>query len=515
MFVSSHRSGNLYVWCTTFTGKTTGPVHYTQHAEIQDATIYTVKSKYKSPLHFRWSVGHGAINNFAFSPNLFHMAIASQDGFLRIYNFSKQEYYGRMRSYFGGVLCVCWSPDGRYVAAGGEDDLISVWSFEHRRVVARGEGHQSYVTAVAFDPYTTILPDTGFSASTKPGCHGSEEALTSHVLSPRGPKTSVEHSSAASSPFLGRLASEAGDRDVVAYRLGSVGQDAQLCLWDLSADALKIRRPFSRSRSRPSRMVSRPQSMSEFPPGNPSQKHKGDGEKEEEDGKRPRADVTPHVQQEHSTDVATTQNCTSVASQHVSDSSGPALANHTGSAKQASIETQGTQERRSGNSDRAEVAQNGESKEKEASPAGSDQSTGKRDKKAKKKEEKERTGKKLAFSTPAKLKFLRRVGGHSNGQREARSFETCNSDDIAPKMHEVNVITPLVAKQISRERLTSLTFREDCIVVANYEGFINFWVRPGVELSEGKDQSTEPSASAEPSGKHPGVSCEDVTVHNI
>ena len=436
------------------------------------------------------------------------MAIASQDGFLRIYNFTTQEYYGRMRSYFGGVLCVCWSPDGRYVVAGGEDDLISVWSFEHRRVVARGEGHQSYVTAVAFDPYTTILFDAGFSASAKPGCHDSEEALTSHVLFPRSPKTSVEHSSAASSPFLGRLTSEAGDRDVVAYRLGSVGQDAQLCLWDLSADALKIRRPFSRSRSRPSRVVSRPQSMSEIPSGNPSQKHKGEGEKEEEE-KRPRADVIPPVQQEHCTDAAATQNCSSGASQHhVSDSSDHALSNHTGTAHKASNETQ---DHRSGNPDNREVPRNGESKEKEASPASSDHSTGKRDKKAKKKEEKERTGKKLAFSTPAKLKFLRRAGWHSNGQREARSFETCNSDDIAPKMHEVNLIAPLVAKKISRERLTSLIFREDCIVVANYEGFINFWVRPGVELGEGKDQSTEPSASAEPSGKHPGVSCEDAT----
>lgn len=24
------------------------------------------------------------------------------------------------------LLCVCWSPDGKYIVAGGEDDLVTV-----------------------------------------------------------------------------------------------------------------------------------------------------------------------------------------------------------------------------------------------------------------------------------------------------------------------------------------------------------------------------------------------------
>ena len=46
------------------------------------------------------------------------------------------------------MLCVAWSRDGRYVLSGGEDDLVSVWSVEQRAVVARGQGHQSWVNAV-------------------------------------------------------------------------------------------------------------------------------------------------------------------------------------------------------------------------------------------------------------------------------------------------------------------------------------------------------------------------------
>lgn len=37
------------------------------------------------------------------------------------------------------------SPDGKYVLTGGEDDLVQVWSMEDQRVVAWGEGHNSWV----------------------------------------------------------------------------------------------------------------------------------------------------------------------------------------------------------------------------------------------------------------------------------------------------------------------------------------------------------------------------------
>jgi WD40 repeat protein len=50
-------------------------------------------------------------------------------------------------------MCVCWSPDGRYILTGGQDDLVSIWSFAERRIVARCEGHHSWVSSVAFDPW--------------------------------------------------------------------------------------------------------------------------------------------------------------------------------------------------------------------------------------------------------------------------------------------------------------------------------------------------------------------------
>lgn len=46
---------------------------------------------------------------------------------------------------------VAWSPDGRYIATGGQDDLITIFSPRESRIVARCQGHSSFVTSLAFD----------------------------------------------------------------------------------------------------------------------------------------------------------------------------------------------------------------------------------------------------------------------------------------------------------------------------------------------------------------------------
>lgn len=84
-------------------------------------------------------------------------------------------------SYYGGFICVCWSPDGKYILTGGQDDLVSIWSLDERQIVARCQGHHSWVTAVAFDRWRC---------------------------------------------------------DERNYRFGSVGEDCKLLLWDFSVGML-------------------------------------------------------------------------------------------------------------------------------------------------------------------------------------------------------------------------------------------------------------------------------------
>ncbi|CAG8501598.1 8175_t:CDS:2 [Ambispora leptoticha] len=128
-----------------------------------------------------WQVSKKTVTAFAFSPDLQHVAVVSIDGCLRIVDFIQEKLYDTYTSYFGGLLCVCWSPDGKYVLTGGQDDLVTIWSFRDQRIVARCQGHQSWVTGVAFDPWRC---------------------------------------------------------DEQNYRFGSVAEDTKLLLWDFSVNAL-------------------------------------------------------------------------------------------------------------------------------------------------------------------------------------------------------------------------------------------------------------------------------------
>ena len=99
------------------------------------------------------------------------------------------ELVASARSYFGGLLCVCWSPDGKYLVLGGEDDLVTVYSFHERRVVVRGQGHKSWVSVVSFDVYNMAydaLPDgLDFSGSDDESSSGAVPAINSPTTSHR------------------------------------------------------------------------------------------------------------------------------------------------------------------------------------------------------------------------------------------------------------------------------------------------------------------------------------------
>ncbi|KAK3825813.1 MAG: WD40-repeat-containing domain protein [Benniella sp.] len=128
-----------------------------------------------------WQVSSKPITAFAFSPDLQHVAVVSMDGNLRIIDLRTERLLDTFSSYFGALKCVSWSPDGKYILTGGQDDLVTIWSFRDQKIVARCQGHQSYVTGVAFDPWRC---------------------------------------------------------DERNYRFGSVGEDAKLLLWDFSVGAL-------------------------------------------------------------------------------------------------------------------------------------------------------------------------------------------------------------------------------------------------------------------------------------
>uniref|UniRef100_A0A4W5RLW7 WD repeat-containing protein 20 n=1 Tax=Hucho hucho TaxID=62062 RepID=A0A4W5RLW7_9TELE len=239
LFLVAHSSGSLYLYNVEHTCGTTPP-HYQLLKQGDGYAVHTCKSKSaRNPL-LRWTVGEGALNEFSFSPDGKFLACASQDGFLRVFGFDAAELHGTMKSYFGGLLCVCWSPDGRYIVAGGEDDLVTVWSFSDCRVIARGHGHKSWVSVVAFDHCTTSVEDSDPPAEFS----GSDEEFHEQIHFGGG-----RDRANSSQSHLSKRNSTDGRPVSVTYRFGSVGQDTQLCLWDLTEDILFPHLPLSRTRT--------------------------------------------------------------------------------------------------------------------------------------------------------------------------------------------------------------------------------------------------------------------------
>ncbi|CAD6449317.1 283266b4-bbac-4ae6-b9bb-bf0865ba98e9 [Sclerotinia trifoliorum] len=149
-------------------------------AKLQiDKSVHSKNQKF-NPVSY-WKLSNQPINNLAFSPDNRHLAVVSENGTLRIIDYLKEQLLDIYNSYFGGLTCVCWSPDGKYVLTGGQDDLVSIWSMADSAIIARCIGHTSWVTDVAFDPW------------------------------------------------------RCDDRN---YRFGSVGEDGKLLLWDFSVGML-------------------------------------------------------------------------------------------------------------------------------------------------------------------------------------------------------------------------------------------------------------------------------------
>ncbi|KAI1435419.1 catabolite repression protein creC [Xylaria sp. CBS 124048] len=193
LFLAAHMDGSLVVYDkekedVTFSpeDEEVDPSSENTPPNVKSSDNFTVlksvhsKNQKTNPVAV-WKLSNQRINAFQFSPDSRHLAVVSEDGTMRVIDYLKEELLGLYNAYYGGFTCVCWSPDGKYVLTGGQDDLISIWYPQEKTLIARCQGHQSWVTSVAFDPWRC---------------------------------------------------------DEKNYRFGSVGEDCRLCLWDFNVGML-------------------------------------------------------------------------------------------------------------------------------------------------------------------------------------------------------------------------------------------------------------------------------------
>ncbi len=80
------------------------------------------------------------------------LAVVTGGGECCLYDKMTGAERGSFRIFFGAGLCVAFSSDGKLVALGGEDDIVTVYSTAAGGVVLRCLGSPSFVTGVAFGP---------------------------------------------------------------------------------------------------------------------------------------------------------------------------------------------------------------------------------------------------------------------------------------------------------------------------------------------------------------------------
>ncbi|EMR08218.1 hypothetical protein PNEG_03387 [Pneumocystis murina B123] len=194
LFMAAHNDGSLIIY-----NKEKEKCFFVQNESfIEKSDSYEFKvlkslsdteNQRYNPISY-WQLYKHSPTSLSFSPVSCHVAVAFSNGTLKLIDYKNEKHIDTYHSWYGGLICVCWSPDGQYILTGGEDDLVTIWSFLDRRIVYRCQGHQSWVTGVAFDPW----------------------------------RCNKNH-----------------------YRFGSVGEDGRLLLWEFNADTFNKSKDFNQT----------------------------------------------------------------------------------------------------------------------------------------------------------------------------------------------------------------------------------------------------------------------------
>lgn len=179
--VSSSLDSHIRVWDldkeTELCAIDAGPVEAWTVALSADGT--TIASGSQGGSINLWSVASGGriqtlptgtanfVMSVAHSPTGIHVACATADGNVFLFDVAKNRLKAKLDSHAATVRALAFSTDGAHLASGADDARIVLYDVQNASPVAVLEGHGSWVLGLAFSPDSALLASCGADRSVR------------------------------------------------------------------------------------------------------------------------------------------------------------------------------------------------------------------------------------------------------------------------------------------------------------------------------------------------------------